>query len=124
MSISQYRSRKKVSGGLYRSYRGKRKYELGREPSLTTVGKQKPKYVRTQGNNRKIRLLQAEFANVVDRSNKIQKVKVKSVIDNAANRFFIRRNIITKGAIIDTDLGKAKVTNRPGQDGVVNAVLV
>ena len=36
----------------------------------------------------------------------------------------VRRNILTKGAIIETDAGKAKITNRPGQEGTVNAVLV
>ncbi|RLF79472.1 30S ribosomal protein S8e, partial [Thermococci archaeon] len=41
-----------------------------------------------------------------------------------ANRQYVRRNIITKGAIIQTEIGKAIVTSRPGQDGVVNAVLI
>jgi small subunit ribosomal protein S8e len=33
-------------------------------------------------------------------------------------------NVITKGAIIETEKGLAKVVSRPGQDGVVNAVLI
>ncbi|MCD6558125.1 MAG: 30S ribosomal protein S8e, partial [Candidatus Aenigmarchaeota archaeon] len=37
---------------------------------------------------------------------------------------FVRRNIITKGAIIMTEDGRAVVTNRPGQEGVINAKLI
>ncbi|MDD1752395.1 MAG: 30S ribosomal protein S8e, partial [Methanotrichaceae archaeon] len=50
--------------------------------------------------------------------------KIETVIDNKANLHFRRRSIITKGAIIKTDLGEAMVTNRPGQHGVINAVLL
>ncbi|MEM5832609.1 MAG: 30S ribosomal protein S8e, partial [Candidatus Aenigmatarchaeota archaeon] len=35
-----------------------------------------------------------------------------------------RRKIITKGAIIKTEIGLAKVTSRPSQHGVVNAILI
>jgi len=31
---------------------------------------------------------------------------------------------MTKGSVIDTEFGKAVITSRPGQDGVVNAVIV
>jgi len=55
---------------------------------------------------------------------KIEKTKIKSVIENKANPQYIRRNIITKGAVIETELGKAKVTSRPGQHGILNAVLI
>ncbi|NLM29905.1 MAG: 30S ribosomal protein S8e, partial [Methanomicrobiales archaeon] len=29
-----------------------------------------------------------------------------------------------RGAIIRTDIGRARIVSRPGQDGVVNAVLL
>jgi len=32
--------------------------------------------------------------------------------------------LLTKGALIETEIGLARVTSRPGQDGVVNAVRV
>ena len=47
-----------------------------------------------------------------------------NVIENKANPNYVRRNIITKGAIVETSAGKAKVTSRPGQDGVINGVLI
>ena len=62
-------------------------------------------------------------ANIISKG-KSQKTKILSVIENTADPHFVRRNIVTKGAIIDTELGKARVTSRPGQKGVVDAVLL
>ncbi|MEJ2243385.1 MAG: hypothetical protein P8X87_02435 [Candidatus Bathyarchaeota archaeon] len=53
-----------------------------------------------------------------------QKVKIDRVIKNPANVDYDRRGVITKGTMIATSLGTARVTSRPGQDGKVNAVLV
>ena len=52
------------------------------------------------------------------------KAKIEIVTANPANRHYVRRNIMTKGTIIKTDKGDARVTSRPGQDGVINAVLI
>ena len=126
MAISQLRSLRKPSGGKYKQKgRKKKSYELGREPALTKLEKKRSKYVRTRGNNRKVRLLSADTANLFDpNTKKYEQTKIKAVVENPANRHFIRRNIITKGCIVETDKGKAKVTSRPGQDGTVNAVLI
>ncbi|HJK02918.1 MAG TPA: 30S ribosomal protein S8e, partial [Methanocorpusculum sp.] len=75
--------------------------------------------------NTKVRALRCEYANVSDKkTGKVQKVKINSVAENAANPNYVRRNLMTKGAIIATDLGKARIVSRPGQDGVINAVLL
>ena len=125
MAVSQARSRLKPTGGRYKDYRKKRQHELGREPSFTKLGKKRIQIIRTMGNNRKLRLLSADTANLFDpKSKTFKQVKIKTITDNPANRHFIRRNIMTKGAVVDTELGKAKITSRPGQDGVVNAVLI
>jgi small subunit ribosomal protein S8e len=77
------------------------------------------------GANRKLRLLSADIANLFDPKTKsFKQVKIKTITDNPANRHFIRRNIMTKGAVVETELGKARITSRPGQDGVINAVLI
>ena len=55
---------------------------------------------------------------------KTHKVKILTVKENSANPNFVQRNIINRGAMIQTEIGLAKVTSRPGQDGAVNAVLV
>ncbi|WP_297070375.1 30S ribosomal protein S8e [Thermococcus sp.] len=125
MAIWQGRSLRKPSGGRIIFARKKRKYELGREPAFTKVGedREKKKIIRTFGGNRKVRLIEALYANVFE-GGKGRKVKVLNVLENPANRQYVRRNIITKGAIIETEAGKAIVTSRPGQEGVVNAVLI
>ncbi len=125
MVLTQYRSKRKFTGGRYKAYRKKRLYEKGNLPSLTKIGKMDLKMIRTRGGNIKTRLFHAESANLLDTKTKTySKVKILTVVDNPANRHFIRRNIITKGTIIETEKGKAKVTSRPGQDGTVNAVLI
>ena len=121
---SQHRSRRKTTGGLYRSARGKRKYELTGFEANTALAETKKKKTRMLGGHYKSKLMASNIVNLTDKSGKVQKTVIKNVSDNPANKHLSRRNIMTKGAIIDTDLGKARVTSRPGQDGVVNAVLI
>ena len=121
----QGRSRRTYTGGKIRASRSRRKFEIGRESADTHVNETKRKIILTKGGNRKVRLLQSNIANVTNPADgKTVSSAIENVIDNAANEHHIRRNIITKGAIIKTALGNARVTSRPGQDGVVNAVLV
>ena len=125
MALWQGNSRRNKSGRRIRYFRGKRKFEIGRESLLTTIGENRTKKVRTRGNNLKTRAKTIDIAYVIDqKSNNIKKTKIKSVIGNPANINYIRRNIINKGAIIETELGKARVTSRPGQTGFINAVLL
>lgn len=102
----------------------KRRYEKGSFPTETTLGEPRKKTDRGRGGNIKMRLLSANQANVSDPSTrKIQKVEILRVVRNPANVDYDRRGVITKGTIIETSLGTALVTSRPGQDGIVNAVL-
>jgi len=116
--------RNKAGGRLIRAA-GKRKYEIGREPTLTQLGEMRKKKIRGFGGNTKMALLRASHINVKDSATStMHKAKIETVEANPANRNYVRRNIITKGAIIQTEMGKAKVTSRPGQDGVVNGILL
>ena len=125
MAIVQARSKRKASGGRYTSTLSKRKHMIGRLAAMTKVGVAKLKLVRTKGGGEKAKLFSIDVANVLDpKTKKATKAKIKNVVENPANRYFVRRNIITKGTIIETEKGKAKVTSRPGQDGTVNAVLI
>ena len=125
MAISQKRSRRKSSGSRYVAFRKKRKFELGRLPSHTLIGKTKNKAVRTRGNQRKQRLLAAETANVYDpKSKKFTQSKIITVSGSPSNVHFVRRNIMTKGSILTTEARKARITSRPGQDGTINAILI
>lgn len=119
------RSNRKATGGRYRPFRGKRKRELGRDFHPITVGKQKRSVLRTRGGSKKMPLLTAGFANVLNPTDKkMKKVKIIAVKENPANPNYVQRNIITKGAIIQTDAGLARVLSRPSQDGVINAILI
>jgi len=125
MALWQGKSKRKTTGGRYRPQKGKRKAEIGREQQITVVGKETNKRVRTRGGNLKFRTLTSSSVNVYDpKSKKTVKTEIKTVLENPANPHYVRRNIITKGAIIDTGKGKAKVTSRPGQHGTINAILL
>ena len=125
MVVTQSRPKRKSSGARYKDYRGKKKYEMGRLPSQTRLDGKKLSKIRTRGANRKLRLLAVDVANVYNpKTKKYQKVKINNILENPANGHFMRRNIITKGGVIETEIGKAKITSRPGQDGAVNAVLI
>lgn len=121
----QGKSTRKPSGGRYHASRGKKRTEIGRSPADTIIGETKVKTIRVAGGNTKVRALRAEFANVSDvKTGKVQKAKILSVAENTANPNYVRRNLMTKGAVIATDLGKARIVSRPGQDGVINAILI
>ena len=126
MAISHRRSLRKPSGGRYKQHGRKKKFfETGKEPALTRLEKKRNKYVRAMGAHRKVRLLAADTANLYDsKAKKYEQVKIKTIVDNPANRHFVRRNIMTKGTIIETEKGTARITSRPGQDGTINAVLI
>ena len=125
MAQWQGRSKRKLSGGRIRLHRKKRTFEIGREKQFTTIGSYKNLKIRTQGNNQKMRLVSTEMANVTDpKTKKTSRSKILTVVENSANPFYVRRNIINRGSIIETELGKARVTSRPGQHGIINAILI
>ncbi len=115
------RSLRKPSGGKYKPSRKKKKHECGSDYVPVKIGKTKRKVVRARGGNLKVRLLQADECILYPGG---EKVKILGVRENPANPHFVRMNIITKGAVIETEKGVAKVISRPGQDGVINAVRV
>ncbi|NVM52194.1 MAG: 30S ribosomal protein S8e [Candidatus Helarchaeota archaeon] len=121
----QGRSRRLATGARVRFSRKKRLYEMGRPPAETVVGPRKIKIVRVQGGNSKIKAYIADTVNVSDQSTgKTQKVTIKEVLSNPSSVEYTRRKIITKGAILSTELGKVRVTSRPGQEGIVNGILI
>ena len=124
--FSQFRSQRKKTGGLYNEIRKKKKRDLGSDfIPIHLKEKEKVKSVRMTGGDLKLRMLAASKANVLDpASGKSKVVKIVTVKENPANPHFVRMNVITRGAVVETELGLAKITSRPGQHGVVNAVLV
>ena len=117
--------KRKLSGGKKRAYRAKKKYEEGGYPAETILGEPKRKSIRGYGGNTKTKVLSDNSVSVTDpKTGKTQKTQITRVVRNGANVDYNRRGVITKGAEIETALGLAKVTSRPGNDGIINAVLV
>ncbi|MEM3437302.1 MAG: 30S ribosomal protein S8e [Nitrososphaerales archaeon] len=118
-------AKRKSTGGKRIPYRGRRAYESDNYPIETIIGNDEVIKKRARGGNVKLAVKKTSYANVLDSSTgKVKKVKILKVIKNPANRDYDRRGVITKGAIIETELGMAKVKSRPGQDGVINAILI
>lgn len=125
MAISQGKSIRSPSGGRLRANRGKIKAELGRSSAETKLDSKRLRKIRTRGGNEKLRLDGGNKINVVDpKTHKAEVLDILDVSENKANPNYVRRNIITKGAIVETAKGKAKVTSRPGQSGVISGVLL
>ena len=117
--------KKKSSGGRKHAYRKKRKFEQGTFPAETLMGERKRKLVRGRGGNLKIKVLVEKQVCVADpKTGKTEKTEVTRVIRNPANIDYGRRGVITKGAIVETPKGQARITSRPGQHGVLNAIKV
>lgn len=125
MAIIQGKSIRSPSGGRLRANRGKRKSELGRSSAETRLSSKRLRKIRTRGGNEKLRLDGGNKINVIDpKTNKAETLDIFNVVENKANPNYVRRNIITKGAIVETPKGRAKVTSRPGQSGVISGVLL
>ena len=123
MTQWQVRSKKMKTGALRRRLKKNKRYTRARDYHPAHVADTKIKQKRTRGGNQKRIALRINQANVVS-AGKSQKTKIVQVLENKANPHFVRMNIVTKGAVIETELGKAVVTSRPGQQGVVNARLI
>ncbi len=125
MGIWQGRSRRKRTGGRYRPLRKKRRFEIARELQTATLGAGTVKTYRVRGANEKLRILTASTVNVFDpATQKMRPAQIVTVRENPANPNYVQRNIITKGAILETEIGLVRVSSRPGQDGVLNGIRV
>lgn len=106
--LTQSKDRRKVSGGMKKAHRKKKLHEKANVPTRTKVGKVKIRQDRTMGGSIKLRVIRTDIANVYDPKNKkFKKAKIETVAENKANRHYARANIMTKGAIINTEVGKA-----------------
>ncbi len=125
MALWQGKSKRKNTGGRYRYARKKRKFEIANELQICTIGALRKKQLRTRGGGQKFKLMSDEMINVVlPGGGKVEKHKITTVLSNPANPNYVRRNILTKGAIVQLDdKRKAKITSRPGQHGIINGVI-
>ena len=114
----------KTTGGRRHPLRIRRKYETDRYPNEAINGAQVTVTRRIRGNNKKTALKSIDFVNLSTREAKVKKSKIIKVLENATNNDYKRRGIITKGAILETQDGKCRVVSKPGQNGIVNAILL
>ena len=114
----------KITGGRRHPLRTRRKYETDRYPNEAINGAQVTITRQVRGKNSKTALKTIDFVNLATGDAKVKKSKIIKVLENATNNDYKRRGIITKGAILETQEGKCRVVSKPGQNGIVNAILL
>ncbi len=125
MATERTRSTRKPTGGRMHAYRKSRQFARVRQPILTKIGTRQTYETRSSGGHTKFQLIAVQMVSVANpKTKKIVNTKILDVISNDANRNFIIRDIINKGAIVQTELGKVKITSRPGQVGSLSGVVV
>ena len=118
-------SRRKPSGGRRVQARGKRSTEISTEKQMALIGEPKRKIYRRTGGNTLVRVLAANKVSINNpKTGKTNLGTIENVVENESDPNYVRRNVLVKGAIIETDKGRVRITSRPGKDGVINGVLV
>ena len=123
-------SRRKPSGGINNAVNAKTKTlsEKGGSFSKTIIAKEDKRYKsRTVGGSEKQKV--SHVASVlVSQGNKTKSVKLIDVVENKANKHYVRQKVLTKGAIVKATMDgkevKVKITSRPGQSGQINGIVV
>ncbi|MFH1325637.1 MAG: 30S ribosomal protein S8e [archaeon] len=115
---------RKISGGKYIKRRKKKLYGLPGQKKSVKLGEEKRKSKKVKSGRQKNFILKAKFVNVLQGKGKNKRVEIKNVLETPSNRFLARQNVITLGTLVQTDLGKVKITSRPSQHGILNGILV
>ncbi|MHA2059165.1 MAG: 30S ribosomal protein S8e [Candidatus Ranarchaeia archaeon] len=124
MGLWQGRAKRVKTGKKVRPYRKKKKYEIGSLPTATLQGDEVVRKVRGRGKNSKLRMLKGKMVNISVGEGMTKRVEIQDVLENPASVDFNRRGVITKGAFLKTELGRVRVTSRPGRDGLINGILL
>jgi small subunit ribosomal protein S8e len=114
----------KITGGIRHPLKTRQKFQTDRYPNEALMGDQETRTRKTRGNNRKTGLKTASHVNLVLDNAKTKRSKIIRVLENQTNNDYQRRGVITKGAVIETEDGNCKVISRPGQCGIINAILL
>ncbi|MBC8435061.1 30S ribosomal protein S8e [archaeon] len=114
---------RKISGGKYKATRKKKAFERPGQKRTVKLGEKKTKVMRGMGGTTKLVSLSQKEVNVM-KNGKAKKAIINTVLETPSNRFLARQNVLVKGAIVETDLGKVKITNRPSQEGIVQGIVI
>jgi|TARA_B100002003_G_scaffold188740_1_gene177399 small subunit ribosomal protein S8e len=117
------KSGRKISGGRYKKPKKKKLTGRPGQTRIVKLGEIKKKNLRMRGGKKKLVSFLGNMVNIVSKG-KTKKISIKNVLETPSNIFLARQNILVKGAIIETELGKAKITNRPSQEGNIQAKLL
>lgn len=116
---------RKYTGGRLNPARSRKKYEIDRYPNEPILGQGNIITRRVRGKNYKIAIKSIDYINVNDNENKKTiKTKIIKTLKNPANKDYERRGVLSKGAIVETELGHVKIVSRPGQVGTMNGIIV
>jgi len=114
-------TKRKKTGGKKRAYRTKRIYEHGSQPVETLLRKTVAGITSTK----KTKLVRADYVNVSNpETGKTLRLEILDVVSNPAKADYNRRGVITKGTIVRTENGLARIVSRPGQEGSLSAIVV
>jgi len=105
MGISRdSRHKRNATGAKRAQYRKKRKFEMGRQNSLTKLGSKKIHTIRVRGGNLKYRALRLDSGNFSWGSESIsRKTRIVAVVYNASDNDLVRTNTLVKNAIVQID---------------------
>lgn len=117
--------KRKKTGGRKSAYRTKRAFEQGRQPVETAFEEPKRKNVKGRSGIIKTKITSTNMVNVSNpRTGVTEHLEIIDVVSNPANADYNRRGVITKGTVVRTEKGLAKVISRPGQFGSLSAVVI
>ena len=98
------KTKRRLTGGRMPIHRKKRKFEMGRQPSLTKLGEKKVIEVRGRGCQKKKRALKLNEGNFMWISEKVsRKCKIVEVVFNATNNELVRTQTLVKNCIVAID---------------------
>ncbi|KKK21964.1 hypothetical protein AOCH_001859 [Aspergillus ochraceoroseus] len=105
MGISRdSRHKRSATGAKRATYRKKRAFEKGRQPSNTRIGTKRIHLVRTRGGNQKFRALRLDSGNFSWGSEGVsRKTRVIVVAYHPSNNELVRTNTLTKSAVVQID---------------------
>ncbi|KAI5071990.1 hypothetical protein GOP47_0012096 [Adiantum capillus-veneris] len=106
MGISRDSTHKRrATGGKKKTWRKKRKYELGRQPGMTKLSSNKTvRKIRVRGGNFKFRALRLDTGNYSWGSEATtRKTRILDVVYNASNNELVRTQTLVKSAIVQVD---------------------
>ena len=98
------KTKHRLTGGRMPVHRKKRKFEMGRQPSMTKLGDQKVVRVRGRGSGYKYRALKLNEGNFMWVSEGVsRKCKILEVLYNASNNELVRTQTLVKNCIVSVD---------------------